>query len=106
MCFSEWGTPSTGAGGRKRFYNFESLNFPPNHPARDTQDTLVVADQETKPAARAAADATHTSPVQIRSMLEQDPPLRLVIRERCIAMMRRRYTLAGVSQVEGLCVGT
>ena len=32
------------------YYNFESLNFPPNHPARDTQDTLFIADQESKPA--------------------------------------------------------
>src|SRR5271165_1693747 len=32
------------------YYNFESLNFPPNHPARDTQDTLFIAGQESKPA--------------------------------------------------------
>ena len=61
------------------FYNFEALNFPPNHPARDTQDTLVVAEQESKPARERLLMRTHTSPVQIRSMLEQDPPLRLVI---------------------------
>ena len=31
------------------YYNFEALNFPPNHPARDTQDTLFIAGQESKP---------------------------------------------------------
>ena len=61
------------------FYNFEALNFPPNHPARDTQDTLVVAAQEHKPLRERLLMRTHTSPVQIRSMLEQEPPLRLVI---------------------------
>lgn len=57
------------------FYNFEALNFPPNHPARDTQDTLVVAGQEQKPLRERLLMRTHTSPVQIRSMLEQEPPL-------------------------------
>ena len=55
------------------FYNFEALNFPPNHPARDTQDTLVIADAglQTGCAARLLM-RTHTSPVQIRTMLEHD----------------------------------
>ncbi len=39
------------------YYNFESLNFPPNHPARDTQDTLVVAEPGAQAAARSPADA-------------------------------------------------
>ena len=39
------------------YYNFESLNFPPNHPARDTQDTLFIAGQESKPRARSPAAA-------------------------------------------------
>ena len=39
------------------YYNFEALNFPPNHPARDTQDTLVIAGQERKAAARPPAAA-------------------------------------------------
>src|SRR5262249_39664475 len=42
------------------FYNFESLNFPPNHPARDTQDTLVIADQEAKPLRERLLMRTHT----------------------------------------------
>jgi phenylalanyl-tRNA synthetase alpha chain len=61
------------------YYNFESLNFPPNHPARDTQDTLFIADQENKPARDRLLLRTHTSPVQIRTMEQQPPPVRIVI---------------------------
>ncbi|MGH9603568.1 MAG: phenylalanine--tRNA ligase subunit alpha, partial [Terriglobales bacterium] len=49
------------------YYNFEALNFPPNHPARDTQDTLFVAGQESKPLRERLLLRTHTSPVQIRA---------------------------------------
>jgi phenylalanyl-tRNA synthetase alpha chain len=61
------------------YYNFESLNFPPNHPARDTQDTLFIARQESKPARERLLLRTHTSPVQIRTMEKMKPPLRIVI---------------------------
>src|SRR5947209_2573998 len=61
------------------FYNFEALNFPPNHPARDTQDTLLVAHQSSKPSRDRLLMRTHTSPVQIRTMIEQAPPIRIVI---------------------------
>ena len=89
------------------FYNFESLNFPPNHPARDTQDTLVVADQETKPLRERLLMRTHTSPVQIRSMLEQAPPLRVVIPGKVHRNDAADATHSPVfHQVEGLCVDT
>ena len=89
------------------FYNFESLNFPPNHPARDTQDTLVVADQERKPLRERLLMRTHTSPVQIRTMLEQDPPLRIVIPGKVHRNDAADATHSPVfHQVEGLCVGT
>ena len=61
------------------YYNFESLNFPPNHPARDTQDTLFIAGQDKKPARERLLLRTHTSPVQIRTMERLKPPLRIVI---------------------------
>ena len=61
------------------YYNFESLNFPPNHPARDMQDTLFVAAQESKPARDRLLLRTHTSPVQIRTMEKLAPPVRIVI---------------------------
>jgi phenylalanyl-tRNA synthetase alpha chain len=89
------------------FYNFEALNFPPDHPARDTQDTLVVAEQEKKPARERLLMRTHTSPVQIRSMLEQDPPLRLVIPGKVHRNDAADATHSPVfHQVEGLCVDT
>src|SRR5579872_4899832 len=61
------------------YYNFEALNFPPNHPARDTQDTLFAAGQDKKPRRDRLLLRTHTSPVQIRAMEMQPPPLRIVV---------------------------
>jgi len=61
------------------YYNFEALNFPPNHPARDTQDTLFLANQESKPASERLLLRTHTSPVQIRTMEKLKPPLRILV---------------------------
>jgi phenylalanyl-tRNA synthetase alpha chain len=89
------------------YYNFESLNFPPNHPARDTQDTLIIADQEKKPLRERLLLRTHTSPVQIRSMEQMKPPVRIV----CPGKVHRRdATDASHSpvfhQVEGLAVDT
>lgn len=52
------------------WYNFEALNFPPEHPARDMQDTFFVEND--------LLLRTHTSPVQIRTMLKQKPPLRII----------------------------
>jgi phenylalanyl-tRNA synthetase alpha chain len=61
------------------YYNFEALNFPPNHPARDTQDTLFIAGQQTKPQRERLLLRTHTSPVQIRTMEKMRPPIRIII---------------------------
>ncbi len=52
------------------FYNFEALNFPKDHPARDMQDTFFISDTTLL--------RTHTSPVQIRTMLKQAPPVRII----------------------------
>lgn len=52
------------------WYNFEALNFPPDHPARDMQDTFFVE--------KDMLLRTHTSPVQIRTMLKQKPPVRII----------------------------
>lgn len=89
------------------FYNFESLNFPPNHPARDTQDTLVIADQEKKPSRERLLMRTHTSPVQIRSMVAKEPPLRIVIPGKVHRNEASDATHSPIfHQVEGLCVDT
>ena len=52
------------------WYNFESLNFPPEHPARDMQDTFFITPQ--------VLLRTHTSNVQIRTMSSQKPPVRVI----------------------------
>lgn len=54
------------------YYNFEALNFPPDHPAVDEMDTLFVEDK--------VLLRTHTSPNQIRIMERQDPPVRYLVR--------------------------
>jgi len=57
----------TGPEIETDFYNFEALNIPQNHPARDMQDTLYVTES--------LVLRTHTSPLQIRTMLGQTPPV-------------------------------
>ncbi len=57
------------------FYNFEALNLPPNHPAREMQDTFYV--DAAKRVQAPVLLRTHTSPVQIRTMLSRKPPLRI-----------------------------
>ncbi len=89
------------------FYNFEALNFPPGHPARDTQDTLVIANQERKPGRERLLMRTHTSPVQIRSMEREAPPIRLVIPGKVHRNDAADATHSPVfHQIEGLCVDT
>jgi phenylalanyl-tRNA synthetase alpha chain len=89
------------------YYNFEALNFPPNHPARDTQDTLFIAGQQAKPQRERLLLRTHTSPVQIRTMETMRPPLRIVIPG---AVHRNDPPDASHSpmfhQIEGLAVDT
>ncbi|MGB8991254.1 MAG: phenylalanine--tRNA ligase subunit alpha [Desulfobaccales bacterium] len=52
------------------WYNFEALNLPPDHPARDMQDTFYFNDQ--------VLLRTHTSPMQIRTMEQRQPPVRII----------------------------
>jgi phenylalanyl-tRNA synthetase alpha chain len=92
-------------------YNFELLNIPPDHPARDLWDTLYVAEPgsveagESRPAADGTILRTHTSPTQIRAMRALDPPIRVLTPGRCF-----RYEAVDAShgfeffQVEGLVV--
>ncbi len=97
----------TGPEVETDFYNFEALNFPPGHPARDTQDTLVVAGQGAKPARDRLLLRTHTSPVQIRSMEAEPPPLRIVVPGKVHRNDESDATHSPVfHQIEGLCVDT
>jgi phenylalanyl-tRNA synthetase alpha chain len=79
------------------YYNFGALNFQPNHPARDMQDTFYVsADMLLR---------THTSPVQIRVMEKQKPPIRCIMPGRVYRneeVSSRSYCL--FHQVEGLYI--
>ncbi len=64
------------------WYNFDALNFPPDHPAREMQDTIFVAGPE--PGERSGVVLrTHTSPVQIRAMLTRPLPLYVVSPGKC-----------------------
>jgi phenylalanyl-tRNA synthetase alpha chain len=81
------------------YYNFEALNIPEDHPARDDQDTFYVDSK--------AVLRTHTSPVQIRTMERQKPPLRIIVPGK---VYRNETPDASHScmfhQVEGLAVDT
>jgi phenylalanyl-tRNA synthetase alpha subunit len=68
------------------WWNFEALNIPPDHPARDLWDTLYVAEPGSDPPVPAADGTilrTHTSPVQIRAMKALTPPIRVITPGRC-----------------------
>jgi phenylalanyl-tRNA synthetase alpha chain len=81
------------------YNNFGALNFPPDHPARDMQDTFFIS--------KDFLLRTHTSPVQIRVMTNQQPPVRAIMPGKCYrneAISTRSYCL--FHQVEGLCVDT
>lgn len=82
-------------------FNFELLNFPPEHPARDTQDTFFVARKTKSPLLL----RTHTSPVQIREMIRRGAPLRIVSPGRAYRNESVDATHAAVfNQVEALLV--
>ena len=91
------------------FFNFEALNLPPDHPARDMQDTFYVAPDSLghqKPADSAVLLRTHTSPVQVRTMLNAKPPIRIIAPGR---VYRRDSDLTHTPmfhQIEGLLVDT
>ena len=81
-------------------YNFDKLNIPPDHPARDDMDTLWVESDQP------LLLRTHTSPMQVRAMQQQDPPIRVVVPGKCF-----RYEATDAShdwqfhQIEGLAIG-
>ncbi len=78
------------------FHNFEALNLPKYHPARDMQDTFYCKDMMLL--------RTHTSPVQIRTMMSQKPPIRMIAPGR---VFRRDFDLTHTpmfNQIEGLVV--
>jgi len=79
------------------YYNYEALNFPPDHPARDMQDTFWIDETHLL--------RTHTSPVQIRVMEQMQPPVRVIMPGRCFrneSINVRSHVM--FHQIEGLYV--
>ena len=85
------------------FHNFTALNFPPDHPARDTHDTFFMkaAEGETAKVLR-----THTSPVQIRTMMSEKPPIRIIAPGRVYRCDWDQTHTPMFHQVEGLVIDT
>jgi phenylalanyl-tRNA synthetase alpha chain len=65
------------------YYNFEALNIPPGHPAREKWDTLWVSNPLGDDPKMPLLGRTHTSPMQVRIMEQRKPPIRVVIPGRC-----------------------
>ena len=81
-------------------FNFDALNFPADHPARSEQDTFYVAPENSRQLLR-----THTSPVQVRTLLTQEPPVYVVSIGRTFRTDELDATHTPVfHQVEGLAV--
>ena len=84
------------------YYNFEALNIPANHPARESMDTLYV---EPKPGQPDLLLRTHTSPMQIRTMEKQPPPVRIIVPGKVYRRDNPDATHSYMfTQVEGLAV--
>lgn len=97
-CFKQMGFDiAEGPEVETEYYNFEALNIPKGHPARDMQDTLYVTDE--------IVLRTHTSPVQVRTMEMHQPPIRIISPGRCYRKDTPDATHSPTfHQVEGLCV--
>ena len=79
------------------YYNFEALNLPKNHPARDTQDTFYITDN--------ILLRSQTSPVQVRVMEKQKPPIRIISPGRVYRADPADASHSPIfHQLEGLCV--
>jgi phenylalanyl-tRNA synthetase alpha chain len=86
------------------YYNFEALNIPEHHPARDNMDTFYLA---TPPGAAPLLLRTHTSPMQIRTMEKQQPPVRIIVPGKVYRRDNPDATHGFMfQQIEGLAVDT
>ncbi len=78
------------------YYNFEALNIPKNHPARDMQDTFYISDD--------IVLRTHTSPVQIRVMEKEEPPIKIIAPGRVYRCDSDVSHTPMFHQIEGLLI--
>jgi phenylalanyl-tRNA synthetase alpha chain len=83
------------------FYNFSALNIPPEHPARQEHDTFYLPE---RPDGTRLVLRTHTSPVQVRTMLAQQPPIRIIVPGRTFRCDHDATHSPMFHQVEGLVV--
>ncbi|GGD14404.1 phenylalanine--tRNA ligase subunit alpha [Aquisalinus flavus] len=83
------------------FHNFTALNFPPDHPARETHDTFFFNEKED---GSRKLLRTHTSPVQIRTMMTEKPPLRIIVPGRVYRCDSDQTHTPMFHQVEGLVI--
>ncbi len=86
----------TGPQVETEYNNFDALNFPPDHPSRDTQDTFLVESGHVL--------RTHTSPVQIRAMSGRTPPFRFIAPGRVYRSDNDATHYPMFHQIEGFCV--
>ena len=84
------------------FHNFTALNFPPKHPARETHDTFFLR-PDPKTGERKVL-RTHTSPVQVRTMMSQAPPIRIVAPGRTYRKDSDATHTPMFHQIEGLVI--
>lgn len=97
-------TVESGPLAENDYYNFEALNIPRHHPAREMQDTLYLSDP-TREENEIYLLRTHTSPVQVRTMLKQKPPIRIIAPGRVFRKDNLDATHSPVfHQIEGLYV--
>ena len=84
---------------------FSSLNFPPEHPARDMQDTFFIEKQGDEPNAKDILLRTHTSSIQVRTMEHQKPPIRVICPGRVFRNEAISYRAHCIfHQIEGLYI--
>jgi phenylalanyl-tRNA synthetase alpha chain len=87
------------------YYNFEALNIPRDHPARDKFNTLWIANPKGDDPERPVLLRTHTSPMQIRVMEKRKPPVRVVVPGRCYRFEATDATHESIFfQYEGLAI--
>ena len=102
VIFSDMGfSVAEGPDIEDDFHNFTALNFPPGHPARDMHDTffMTAPEGEEKKVLR-----THTSPVQIRTMINEKPPIRIIAPGRTYRCDSDQTHTPMFHQVEGLVI--
>ncbi len=83
------------------FHNFTALNFPPKHPAREMHDTFFFAPDEN---GERKVLRTHTSPVQVRTMMSQTPPIRIIAPGRTYRCDSDQTHTPMFHQMEGLVI--